>query len=299
MLLAMFVHWELSGTPHYPSMETGQRIAYISDVGAFELKPLFIAGSAVTCVFLDLGFASERYLRHTGRLIRNTSVTQKVLSVIGIFFACCGTAGLILLSVFDTNHHPNLHDYFLLLFLGGYIISAIFLCAEYQRLGIHYRNHRILRISFWTKLMFIVFEVILAIAFGATSYSSYQNVAAVLEWIVALVFTFYVLSFVIDLLPSVRTKRHTPQGLQEAEKGTLAGQNTSGSDQSYEQPLTNDSIGPNADTSSRYSGYRGVANTSVPQYPPQTHNTYRPADQYGDEALVYDHVTDERTGRPF
>jgi hypothetical protein len=47
---------------------------------------------------------------------------------------------------------------------GGYIISAIFICWEYQRLGIHYRQHRILRISFWIKLFFILFEVALAIS---------------------------------------------------------------------------------------------------------------------------------------
>ncbi len=41
---------------------------------------------------------------------------------------------------------------------GGYIISAIFICAEYQRLGIHFRNKRMLRISFWVKLTFIIVE---------------------------------------------------------------------------------------------------------------------------------------------
>ena len=41
---------------------------------------------------------------------------------------------------------------------AGYILAAIFLCAEYQRLGIHFRNRRILRISFWAKLAFIILE---------------------------------------------------------------------------------------------------------------------------------------------
>lgn len=46
---------------------------------------------------------------------------------------------------------------------AGYVISAIFICAEYQRLGIHYREHRVLRMSFWFKLAFIFVEVGLAI----------------------------------------------------------------------------------------------------------------------------------------
>jgi len=244
-------------------METGQDIAYISDVGAYGLKPLFITGSVITTVCLDIGFLAERWLRHTGRLARNTSFTQKLLSSISIVFAIGGACGLILLSIFDTYHHPRLHDGFLLLFIAGYVISAIFLCAEYQRLGIHYRNHRVLRISFWIKLMFILVEVALAIAFVSTSYTSHRNVAAVFEWIVAFVFTFYVISFIIDLMPSVRTKHHVPQGFADdpsLEKGriqnNLNGHLSQGSTQvgsyEYEQPLTTDSAGPNANTSSGY-----------------------------------------------
>lgn len=61
-------------------MEPKQRIAYISDVGAQGLKPLFIAGCTVTTVFLDLSFAAERWLRHTGRLAGNLGMTEKILS---------------------------------------------------------------------------------------------------------------------------------------------------------------------------------------------------------------------------
>lgn len=245
MLLAMFIHWEVSGRPIYPSMNKGQTIAYISDVGAFGLKPLFITGAVITAVFLDLGFMAERWLRHSGRLAPNTSTAQKVLSGLAIFFAVGGGLGLILLTIFDTYHHPNLHDGLLLIFIGGYILSAIFLCAEYQRLGIHYRNHRILRISFWVKLAFIIVEALLAIVFAATTFGKHPNVAAIVEWLVALIFTFYVLSFLLDLLPSVRSKRHVPQGwaqaeLEKARNGTQPG-----------EPITTDSAGPNQNQSTR------------------------------------------------
>ena len=61
-------------------MDNDQNIAYISDVGAQGLKPLFITGCVVTTVFLDLSFASERWLRHTGRLAKNLGIAEKVLS---------------------------------------------------------------------------------------------------------------------------------------------------------------------------------------------------------------------------
>jgi uncharacterized membrane protein YbhN (UPF0104 family) len=137
---------------------------YISDVGATpKIKPVFIALSTITVVVFDISFIAERWLRHTGRLAHNTSVGQKVLSILTIIFALVGAAGLILLSIFDTLHHHTLHDVFLVLFIGGYIVSAVFICWEYQRLGIHYREFRILRASFWIKLAFIFVEGGLAI----------------------------------------------------------------------------------------------------------------------------------------
>ncbi len=47
------------------------------------------------------------------------------------------------------------------------MISAVFTCAEYQRLGTNHREYRILRVSFWMKLVFIVVEVVLAIGKSA------------------------------------------------------------------------------------------------------------------------------------
>lgn len=254
MLLGLLLTWVTYGKPHLPSMDATQHIAYISDTGAgvgpFNLKPLFITGSFITVIFLDIGFIAERWLRHTGRLAKNTSWAQKWLSICSLIAALVGAAGLCLLSIQDTYHHPTVHDIGLGLFVIGYIVSAIFLCAEYQRLGIHYRNHRILAISFWIKLGFIFLEAALAIAFIVCSARDMWNSAAVLEWVVALVFTFYVLSFVVDLLPSVRTKSHLPQGHKDiiaAESGLGMHQRNrfSQSSTTYETNLTNDSAGPN------------------------------------------------------
>jgi hypothetical protein len=134
MLLGLLIHWTSTGKPHYPSMADNQSIVYISDVGAESLKPLFIAGSCVTTIFLDLAFVSDVFLRNRGRL-QSLTGSSRIVSWLSLLFAAVGTAGLILLSIFDTLHHPKLHDIFLLLFLAGYIISAIFICWEYQRLG--------------------------------------------------------------------------------------------------------------------------------------------------------------------
>ena len=133
-------------------------------------------------------------------------MAEKVLSGFAIAAAVAGTVGLICLSIFDTVHYPKMHDAFLAVFIVGYIVSAIFLCAEYQRLGKNYRQHAVLRASFWVKLSFILLEIALAIVFGVSNRLA-RNVAAGTEWVIALIFTFWVLSFIIDLWPAVRRNR--------------------------------------------------------------------------------------------
>ncbi|KAJ5477221.1 hypothetical protein N7539_007365 [Penicillium diatomitis] len=251
MLIAMLGTWVHDGKPVYPSMDQGQTIAYISDVGAFGLKPLFITGSVITVVFLDLAFLSERWLRHAGQLVPNKGLFDKLCAIGSIIFSIAGAAGLILLSIFDTYRHPHLHDGFLILFLGGYIVSAILICAEYLRLGLSYRRqHRILLASFVVKVTFAIIEIGLAIAFGIctkSQSSSKKNTGAILEWTIAFIFTGYVLSFIIDLLPSVRTRKHVPQGEKQASMMSTPhdSMDIPHHHASLEEPLTTDSTGPN------------------------------------------------------
>jgi hypothetical protein len=209
MLLALLLHWIVNDHRKiYPSEAAGQTIAYISDAGAYSLKPLFISMGAVSVVSFDLAFIGEQYLRTTGRLAKNNTAAQKILAWFSILFAVVGAAGLILLSIFDTYRHPTLHDVFLALFIGGYVVSAVFTCAEYQRLGALNRQYRILRGSFWIKLAFILIEIALAIAFGVLNKTKKWNNAAVVEWVIALVYAFYVASYALDFRPATRNHRH-------------------------------------------------------------------------------------------
>ncbi|KAK6952263.1 hypothetical protein Daesc_006798 [Daldinia eschscholtzii] len=208
-LLGLLLYWiRDEHRVHYASMSDDQTIAYISDVGASKLKPLFVTGCIITTIFLDLSFGADRLLRHRGRLVPNTSTGEKVLSGLCIFFAVVGTVGLTCLSGFDTLRYPKLHDIFLLLFIAGYLLSAIFICWEFQRLGHKNRQHRVLRISFWIKIVFIVIELALAIAFGVINFRGNHNTSAILEWIIAFIFSFYVFSFYIDLYPAISTRNN-------------------------------------------------------------------------------------------
>jgi hypothetical protein len=137
MLLGLLLEWRINQHGRrYPTQSLHSDVAYISNVGADRLWPLFIAGCVLTSIFLDAAFLSERWLRHKGRLAPNTTLMEKILTWLSIAFAAVGTVGLICLSIFRTGRYTRLHHTFLALFIGGYLISAVFICWEYQRLGI-------------------------------------------------------------------------------------------------------------------------------------------------------------------
>lgn len=113
---------------------------------------------------------------------------------------------------------------------GGYIVSAIFICWEYQRLGIHYREFRIIRLSFWIKLMFIFVELGLVIAFGVLADKNHYTAAAVCEWTVSLIYTFYVWSFALDFYPAFSNSQVPNKDGNDMEMGTAeaVAQNSNG-----------------------------------------------------------------------
>ncbi|KAL2888315.1 tyrosine kinase protein [Ceratocystis lukuohia] len=221
----MLIYW--AGTQdavHLVDMNEHQSIAYISDIGALTLKPLFIAGCAVTSVFFAVSFIATRWLRHRGRLLPNVTMFQRTLMYLNIFSVIVGTAGLIFLSIFDAYRHSGVHNACLVLFLLGFIASAIFACWEFRSLRHYYVDEPHLEASFYTKLAFIIFEGSLAIVFGILVKTHHRDAAAVVEWILAFIFSFYVFSYVMDLWPAVHTKKpemryHKPQRLAVGSSG--------------------------------------------------------------------------------
>ena len=98
------------------------------------------------------------------------------------------------------------------MFIVGVALSAIFTTCEYRYLDVHHADHRaqhgVLRASYIFKIVIVTIEIAAAVAFGVTLYKKIHNVAAVLEWFISFLFTFYVLSFAVDLWPA----RHSEKG---------------------------------------------------------------------------------------
>jgi hypothetical protein len=164
------------------------------------LKPLFVTGCSITSAFFFLSLLSVRFHHALKRRL------ERILDMLSLLTGVMGAVSLILLSVFDTLRYTMLHRLFLFLFMLGIILSAIFTTIEYRRLGKTHAEQRILTYSYNAKRCVFSLEFLLSIAFGVSMYKKKQNAAAILEWVIAFVFTFYVLSFFFDLRPSAGTR---------------------------------------------------------------------------------------------
>ncbi|KAJ5777354.1 hypothetical protein N7520_000600 [Penicillium odoratum] len=185
-------------------------IRFISDIGAQELKPLFMTGSIITMLFMNVSFYQFlQYKEHVSR----------VYMYLSFLFAIFGSLGLIMLSVFDNLDHLILHDSFVAVFMTGYLVSAVVICIDYFYLGQSSRvNKRMLMASFVIKLSFVIVELAFILAFRITAAAGTikKDTAAILEWVIAFTFTGYILSFIIDLRPSTQkdsVPRHEYQQL--------------------------------------------------------------------------------------
>lgn len=107
---------------------------------------------------------------------------EKGLDWASIISGAIGAAGLILLSIFDTVRHPPLHSIFLLVFMLGIVLSALFTTLEYRRLGKAFIERIFLKLSYRFKQAVVVLEVCLSVAFGAATISGASDPGAILEW---------------------------------------------------------------------------------------------------------------------
>ena len=138
MLITMLICWAAQGHPIYWFMDTDQFPVYISDIGATNLKPLFIAcagwqglGYALT-LLLELVLREYRYL--------NPWFTKTERNLILASFICGGLAqiALLMVTIFSTAKHHHVHIGMLAVFIVFMFFSSCFLTAEYFLMGKHY-----------------------------------------------------------------------------------------------------------------------------------------------------------------
>lgn len=97
---------------------------FISDIGAFELKPLFLFGASITSItFLGTIYCAQvfriyGYTLHHSRARGNTSI-------ISVFAGFSAGIALILLAGLDTFRFHTVHGFLLLAYFGGIGLCSI------------------------------------------------------------------------------------------------------------------------------------------------------------------------------
>jgi amino acid transporter len=127
---------------------------------------------------------------------------ERAFAWLAVLGSIIGAAGLILLSIFDTKRHTSLHRVFLLVFMLGVALSALFSIIEYRWLAKDFHGSRRLRKAYLLKGVIAGALIALAIAFAGALYGKSQtstDAGAVLEWVIAFGYTLYLLTFVYDL----------------------------------------------------------------------------------------------------
>ena len=134
MLVIMLVYWVATGREHYDSMNKTCTVAYISDIGASTLKPLFVGSCTISAILLNISFVIDRWLRYKAQLCPSKTLFDKAVIISTILFAVAGTVIWILLSIIDTTSNKLLYRILLLLFVLGYLLTAGFISWEYRQL---------------------------------------------------------------------------------------------------------------------------------------------------------------------
>jgi len=115
---------------------------------------------------------------------------EHVFAALAILGSLIGGVGLICLSVFDTKRHPSLHRVFLLVFMLGVVVSAIFTVIEvcsvtsttthpniycrtpqYKWLSRNYADVRKLRQAYIAKGIIATILIVFSVAFTIGMYT--------------------------------------------------------------------------------------------------------------------------------
>ncbi|OKL58049.1 hypothetical protein UA08_06816 [Talaromyces atroroseus] len=254
MLGALFGTWYTSGEPRYVSEEETQSIAFISDIGAQNLKPVFIVCSAVsmstyipslviyffyvspvrtspwTSQGLNRGnsspsiYSTNPVMSLPPRPLQQHSLLLHIgIPLLSILFTVIGATNLILLTIFDTARYGKAHQLLLPTSIAAHIISCLILCGwsmvclrqyraqqQSQYGGIYSGDKFTLELyapripissaSLVVKTVVVVFEIGLVILFAImTWWLKTFDMAAVIGWVIVLLFAGYMLCLIVDL----------------------------------------------------------------------------------------------------
>lgn len=138
MLITMLVCWAAQGHPIYWFMHTDQFPVFISDIGATNLRPLFIACSGWQGLGYVLVIVLEFYQRYSFQMNPWFVIHERNLITAAFILGLIGELGLLFCAIWSTALFPNVHTAMVCIFIIFMFLSIVCLTAEYFSMGRHY-----------------------------------------------------------------------------------------------------------------------------------------------------------------
>ena len=202
-LLTLLIYWLAEGRPRYPG-QTNPSVAFISDIGAFRLQPLFIAGGISSSLTLTATIICVHLARRQRRLSssspRNDNEQrryEKWVSGLACVFEVAACPCRICITFFDNHGYPGLHHTFLFLALAGTALSCV--CTAFVLWGEMWigpaKGNESLRRCCVVSNSLLVVEVLLGSTFTGLLWTGQYKSGGIVEWAMAFVLTFYFWTF--------------------------------------------------------------------------------------------------------
>lgn len=218
MLIALLSAWSLQGHPIYWFMNGEfQNPVYISDVGATNLQPVFIACTGFQLIFFVGTLVMEYVLRTRQKLQPYVSLKQPKFAIVSIICALIGELGILMVSIFKTNKFHSVH----ISMVGVFIFFVFWACFFNflnsfifgnfpQRLHpnhekVIFGSHRwanLYMLSFFIKLFWLCAAVVFAVFFGYNMKKGNNSLSAIFEWTISFWYGLLLLLWAMDLFPS-------------------------------------------------------------------------------------------------
>lgn len=273
MLIAMLSAWSLQGKPMYDFMHgKTQNPVYISDIGATNLQPLFIACVGFQMIFFVGTLVMEYVLRQKKKLQPYVSKKQPYFAMISIIFAILGQLGILFVAIFKTSKYKTVHLSMVVVFIICEFFACVFnffnsfIFGNFpQRLNpnhekVIFGKHRwanMYMVSFFCKLVWLMAALAFAILFGYNMRKKQRSISACFEWTISFWYGMLLVFWAIDLFPSAVKHWEVHHAEKVGEEFI----------DHHQEPITED-----GDHSEKLVDSSGASNEpDVPQPPPALH----------------------------
>ncbi|EXJ82131.1 hypothetical protein A1O1_08200 [Capronia coronata CBS 617.96] len=221
-LSILLIYWLAQGRPRYPD-QWNPYVAYISNIAAFELKPVFITGCTITAVSFALTVVAVHYARYSSHLygLVEDAKWKKSTSVFAMLCGLWASLSLLLLTIYDTYHAADRHRILLLSCFAGlgitlittgvvwfdqtwgpsrleglrkWLLLPLFLASVLRFLKDTETDKS--RIRCIASNVLVVVIVALATSFTVLLYNSWWKTARILEWVLTYMGAFWLLTFI-------------------------------------------------------------------------------------------------------